>query len=213
MHAFYSYQLFKDGDYEYNPMMHGPFQFHRGNALMYYFFGVSDATSRYLAATFGILTVILAMLLGPFLGPHRHPFSHSDDCLFAQLYVFLDRFTRVRRIYDWCQFFTMVVFLFKFYQSRQNIDLWLATVGFTIAFCTKGESIFLTLAVMGTYLFLRLLPWADIFIAGGGLTSVGVLSQLILPKDTPVRLPFFFGLLSLAFLYTVYQPVVHALAG
>jgi hypothetical protein len=26
------------GDYEYNPMMHGPFQFH-GNALMYYFFG------------------------------------------------------------------------------------------------------------------------------------------------------------------------------
>ncbi|HJT23899.1 MAG TPA: hypothetical protein VJ873_04945, partial [bacterium] len=25
MHSFYSYQLYKDGDYEYNPMMHGPF--------------------------------------------------------------------------------------------------------------------------------------------------------------------------------------------
>ena len=52
MHSFYSYQLFKDGDYEYNPMMHGPFQFH-GNAFMYYLFGVSNATSRYLAAFFG----------------------------------------------------------------------------------------------------------------------------------------------------------------
>ena len=67
MHSFYSYQLFQDGDYEYNPMMHGPFQFH-GNAFMYYLFGVSNATSRYLAATFGILTVVLAMFLAPFFG-------------------------------------------------------------------------------------------------------------------------------------------------
>ena len=52
MHSFYSYQLFNEGDYEYNPMMHGPFQFH-GNAFMYYLFGVSNATSRYLAAITG----------------------------------------------------------------------------------------------------------------------------------------------------------------
>ncbi len=207
MHAFYSYQLFKDGDYEYNPMMHGPFQFH-GNALMYYFFGVSDATSRYLAATFGILTVILAMLLGPFLG-RIGTLLATAMIVFSPSFMYFDRFTR-EDAYMIGATFTMVAFLFRFYQSRQNIDLWLATVGFTIAFCTK-ESIFLTLAVMGTYLFLRLLPWADIFIAGG-LTSVGVLSQLILPKDTPARLPFFFGLLSLAFLYTVYQLYMRWLA-
>jgi hypothetical protein len=50
MHAFYSYQYFTEGNYEYNPMMHGPYQF-TGNAIMYFLFGVSDATSRYNAAT------------------------------------------------------------------------------------------------------------------------------------------------------------------
>jgi len=200
MHAFYSYQLYKDGDYKYDPMMHGPFQFH-GNALMYYLFGVSDATSRYLAATFGILTVILAMLLGPFLG-RIGTLLATAMIVFSPSFMYFDRFTR-EDAYMVGATFAMVVFLFRYYQSRQNTDFWLATLGFTIAFCTK-ESIFLTLAVIGTYLFLRLLPWADIFIAGG-ITFVGLFSQLILPKDNSARLPIFFGLVGVAFLYTLYQ--------
>jgi len=203
MHAFYSYQLYKDGDYKYDPMMHGPFQFH-GNALMYYLFGVSDATSRYLAATFGILTVILAMLLGPFLG-RIGTLLATTLIVFSPSFMYFDRFTR-EDAYMIGATFTMVVFLFRFYQSRQNIDLWLATVGFTIAFCTK-ESIFLTIAVMGTYIFLRLLPWEDILIAGG-LTVVGLATQVILPKDTPIRMWLFVVLLLLAFAYTIFQLIV-----
>lgn len=200
MHAFYSYQLYKDGDYEYNPMMHGPFQFH-GNALMYYLFGVSDATSRYLAATFGILTVVLAMMLGPFIG-RIGTLVATAMIVCSPSFMYFDRFTR-EDAYMLGATFAMVVFLFRYYQSRKNLDLWLAAVGFTIAFCTK-ESIFLTLAVMGTYLFIRLLPWADVFIAGG-LAAIGIISQLILPKDNPAHLIIFFLCVGLSFSYTIYQ--------
>lgn len=200
MHAFYSYQLFKDGDYEYNPMMHGPFQFH-GNAFMYYLFGVSNATSRYLAATFGILTILLAMLLGPFFG-RVGALLATTLIVFSPSFMYFDRFTR-EDAYIAGATFAMVVFLFRYYRSRLPMDLWIAAIGFTIAFCTK-ESIFLTVAVIGTYLFIRLLPWADVFIAGG-LTAFGILTQLIIPKDTPLRLPIFLMLLGCAFLYTVFQ--------
>lgn len=200
MHSFYSYQLFKDGDYEYNPMMHGPFQFH-GNAFMYYLFGVSNATSRYLAAFFGILTVVLAMFLRPFLG-RTGTFLATTLIVFSPSFMYFDRFTR-EDAYMAGATFMFVVFLFRYYQSRLPLDLWLASMGFTVAFCTK-ESIFLTIAVIGTYLFIRLLPWADVFIAGG-LTAVGVLTQLIIPKTESYRMIVFGLFLLAAFAYTAIQ--------
>ena len=200
MHSFYSYQLFKDGDYEYNPMMHGPFQFH-GNALMYYLFGVSNATSRYLAASFGLLTVVLAMFLSPFKG-RTAAFLATTLIVFSPSFMYFDRFTR-EDAYIAGATFMMVVFLFRYYRSRLPLDLWLASVGFTIAFCTK-ESIFLTIAVIGTYLFIRLLPWADVFIAGG-LTAVGILTQLIIPKTESYRLVVFGVFLLCALVYTLVQ--------
>ena len=180
MHSFYSYQLFKDGDYEYNPMMHGPFQFH-GNALMYYLFGVSDATSRYLAAFFGVLTVILAMFLSPFLG-RTGAFLATLLIVISPSFMYFDRFTR-EDAYICGATFAMVVFLFRYLRSRQPIDLWIASLGFIIAFCTK-ESMFITIAVIGTYLFIRLLPWLDVVIAGG-LTFLGVISQVLLKNVAP----------------------------
>jgi len=203
MHSFYSYQLYKDGDYEYNPMMHGPFQFH-GNAFMYYLFGVSNATSRYLAAFFGILTVILAMFLKPFLG-RWGAFLATAMIVFSPSFMYFDRFCR-EDAYIAGATFLMVVFAFRYYRSRQPSDLWWAVLGFTVAFCTK-ESIFLTMAVFGTYLFIRLLPWADIFIAAG-LTGLGMVSQLLLKSsgmDPSSRILFFFVPAALAFGYTLFQ--------
>lgn len=200
MHAFYSWQLFHDGDYEYNPMMHGPFQFH-GNAFMYYLFGVSNATSRYLAAFFGILTVVLAMFLSPFWG-RTGAFLSTILIVFSPSFMYFDRFTR-EDAYIASGTFLMVVFLFRYFRSRVPLDLWIAALGFTIAFCTK-ESIFLTIAVVGTYLFIRLLPWADVFIAGG-ITAVGVLTQVIIPKTESYRMNIFAVLLLCAFVYTIVQ--------
>ena len=200
MHSSYSATLFQEGNYIYDPMMHGPFQFH-GNAFMYYLFGVSNATSRYLAATFGILTVVLAMFLGPFLG-RWGTFLATTMIVFSPSFMYFDRFTR-EDAYIAGATFLMVVFMFRYYRSRQPIDLWLASLGFIIAFCTK-ESIFLTVAVIGTYLFIRLLPLLDVLIAGG-LTVFGVLMMVVIDKGTPARMPVFMALVGSAFLYTVFQ--------
>ncbi len=200
MHSFYSYQLFHDGDYQYDPMMHGPFQFH-GNAFMYYLFGVSNATSRYLAAFFGILTVILAIFLRPFLG-RWGAFLATAMIVFSPSFMYFDRFCR-EDAYICGATFLMMVFLFRYYRSRRPLDLWWAALGFTIAFCTK-ESMFLTIAVIGTYLFIRLLPWADVLIAGG-LTAFGILTQIIIPKGADFRLGIFLLLLVVALGYTVFQ--------
>jgi predicted membrane-bound mannosyltransferase len=116
--------------------------------------------------------------------------------------MYFDRFTR-EDAYMAGATFLMVVFLFRYYRSRQPSDLWWAALGFTVAFCTK-ESIFLTVAVIGTYLFIRLLPWADVFIAGG-LTVFGVITQIIIPKGVEYRMTVFLVLLGGAFAYTIYQ--------
>ncbi len=199
MHAFYSYQLFKEGDYKYDPMMHGPFQFH-GNALMYYLFGVSNATSRYLAAFFGILTVVCAMFLGPFFG-RVGALLATTLIVFSPSFMYFDRFTR-EDAYICGATFLMVVFLFRYLKSRKPLDLWISSLGFVIAFSTK-ESIFLTVAVIGTYLFIRLLPWFDVAVAAG-LTAVGVLTQLAFSKQIVLFLLF----AGCAFAYTLFQLVM-----
>jgi len=200
MHSFYSYQLFKDGDYEYNPMMHGPFQFH-GNAFMYYLFGVSNATSRYLAAFFGILTVLLALFLKPFLG-RWGSFLATAMIVFSPSFMYFDRFCR-EDAYIAGATFLMVVFVFRYYRSRQPSDLWWAVLGFTVAFCTK-ESIFLTMAVLGTYLFMRLLPWMNVAIAAV-ITGFGLLWAKTADKTSPAFYPLFFLFLGAAFIYTLVQ--------
>jgi uncharacterized protein (TIGR03663 family) len=203
MHAFYSYQYFTEGNYEYNPMMHGPYQF-TGNALMYYLFGVSDATSRYNAAFWGLITVILGMLLAPVWGRTK-AFLATLLLAFSPSFMYFDRFTR-EDAYIAGATFLMAVYLFKYLRDRRATDLWLASLGFVIAFCTK-ESIFITLASFGTYLFIRLLPWFDVFVAAG-LTFVGLLSQLVIPKTSESRYMVLFFFLAAAFGYTVYKLVM-----
>jgi uncharacterized protein (TIGR03663 family) len=203
MHSFYSWQLFHDGDYKYDPMMHGPFQFH-GNAFMYFLFGVSNATSRFLAAFFGILTVVLAMFLGPFLG-RWGTFLATALIVISPSFMYFDRFTR-EDAYMAGATFMMVVFLFRYVRSRVPMDLWLAAVGFSVAFCTK-ESIFITVAVIGTYVFIRLLPWADVFIAGG-ITLFGIIVAFIISTSNPAFThvtDVLLMILGCAFLYTVFQ--------
>ncbi len=56
LHTYFSWLLYKGQGYEYNPMMHGPLQFHL-LALSYFLFGASDFTARIPAALFSIATI------------------------------------------------------------------------------------------------------------------------------------------------------------
>ncbi|MEJ7900783.1 MAG: flippase activity-associated protein Agl23, partial [Thermomicrobiales bacterium] len=70
IHTYYSW-FFAAGEipYRHDPLSHGPFLFH-ANALIYFLFGASDATSRFLPALTGVLLAGAPWLLrgGRFLG-------------------------------------------------------------------------------------------------------------------------------------------------
>ena len=59
LHAVYSLELYRTGNYQHNPMMHGTFLFH-ANAFIYALFGVTDATTRIVPVLTGLGTVLMA---------------------------------------------------------------------------------------------------------------------------------------------------------
>lgn len=60
-HVVPSYDFYEGKGYRYDPVTHGPFQFH-AITLSYFLFGASDFSSRIPAALFGIAAVAFAML-------------------------------------------------------------------------------------------------------------------------------------------------------
>lgn len=67
LHTLYSYYLYNAGNYEHNPMMHGPFLFHM-NALMYFLFGDSDTTARIAPALAGLGVMAMVFLYRRYIG-------------------------------------------------------------------------------------------------------------------------------------------------
>src|SRR5262249_20268137 len=145
MHAYYSWRLLVAGDYKYNPMLHGPFQFN-ANALMFFLFGVSDASARMAAVLCGTGIVGAAWFLRPFLGRVG---ALVTGALFAisPIYLYFSRFTR-EDIYT--AFFTllMVVGVFGWIYSRKPGFMYLLFAATALAFATK-ESTFITLFIFG----------------------------------------------------------------
>jgi predicted membrane-bound mannosyltransferase len=62
LHAYYSWVYETGGGYRHHPLMHGPFLFHI-EALFFFLFGDSDATSRYAPAIFGVILIGLPYFL------------------------------------------------------------------------------------------------------------------------------------------------------
>lgn len=67
LHTVFSHNLYKDGIYRHNPMMHGPILFHV-TAASYALFGVDDFTSRIYPALLGVLMVMFPLLMRRWLG-------------------------------------------------------------------------------------------------------------------------------------------------
>lgn len=67
LHTLFSYNLYNDGRYEHNPMMHGPVLFH-ATAFFYYLFGDSDFSARLYTAILGVLLVMYPLLFRHWLG-------------------------------------------------------------------------------------------------------------------------------------------------
>ncbi len=134
LHAFYSWNLFKGNGYAYDPMMHGPLQFH-GNAFMYFLFGASDFTCRILAASCSVFCLWLIYGLRPYLGKAGALFTGVMMAL-SPSFTYFGRFTR-EDMYFVTFTFMMVYGMFNYLSTRLPRYLYFVGIGMALAFCTK----------------------------------------------------------------------------
>lgn len=148
--------------YQYNPILHGPFQFH-AIALVYQIsqwlgapdHGINATTARIPAAVLGSLIVILPYFLRDYLGKLGAWLACFLLAVSPSL-VYFSRFTR-EAIYMACFTLLLVVATGRYMRSRKIRWLVLASAAFALSYATS-EATFLTIAVFGSFLF-ALIAW------------------------------------------------------
>ncbi|HEV2580677.1 MAG TPA: flippase activity-associated protein Agl23, partial [Ktedonobacteraceae bacterium] len=173
LHAYYSLQLLGNLEhwswciqpppqnpgyacYTYNPLLHGPFQFH-AIALVYWISqrlgapdnGVNTTTVRITAATLGTLMVGLPYFLRDHLGKWG-AWIASFLLAVSPTLVYFSRFAR-EDIYFAFFTFVMIVGVARYVRDRKMRWLVVAAAGFSFAYATK-ESIFLMMMTFGCFL-------------------------------------------------------------
>jgi uncharacterized protein (TIGR03663 family) len=153
MHAFYGWTLFNGGGYHYDPMLHGPFQFH-AIALMDFLFGPSDVASRLTAVVCGTGIVLASWWLRPYMGK-LGAFLAAALLTISPSFLYFSRFAR-EDIYVTFFSYLMVVGMFGYLASRKPRFIYLLFAATALAFATK-ETTFITLFIFGSFLILVLL--------------------------------------------------------
>jgi len=147
LHATYSYYLYKGGVYKHDPLMHGPVLFHL-TALMYFLFGVSDATARYSAAFAGTALVFMPYLLRRWLG-RWGALGASLLLCFSPAVLYYSRFIRED---IFVALWTIGLFASVWRYSRQGKMAWLyAAMGFLALGFANKELTFMLAAIVLVY--------------------------------------------------------------
>ncbi len=174
LHAYFSLQLMHNMEtwiscfnpsvscYHYDPLLHGPFQFHF-IALVYKLsqwlgapdHGVNTTTVRILAATLGTLIVGMPYFLRDYLGKLGAWLACFLLAVSPSM-VYFSRFAR-EDIYMACFTLMLVVAIARYVRDRQMRWLILAAVAFALSYATK-EATFLTIAVFGSF-FVAVIVW------------------------------------------------------
>ncbi|HEU5440551.1 MAG TPA: flippase activity-associated protein Agl23 [Ktedonobacterales bacterium] len=166
MHAYFSLTFAEDpASYAYDPLLHGPFQFHAEGialaiilALQHLFVPhavgnpwVNDATARIVPALFGLGIVALPIWL-------RRELGRSGALIAAFLlavspaFVYFSRFLR-EDIYFNFFMFAMVVCAVR-YARQRTLNWFVLLIASTVLAYTVFEGIFLTLVLFGGFLAL-----------------------------------------------------------
>ncbi|GAC1472337.1 MAG: hypothetical protein PVS3B1_11580 [Ktedonobacteraceae bacterium] len=174
LHAYFSLQLMHNLEnwqscfkrtiscYKYDPLLHGPFQFH-AIALMYKIsqwlgapeHGVNTTTVRLAAAISGTVIVGLPYLLRDYLGR----FASWLACFLLAIspsMLYYSRFAR-EDIYMACFTLLLIVAVGRYMRDRRGGWLIVAALAFVLSYATK-EATFLSIAVFGSF-FVGLLVW------------------------------------------------------
>ncbi|MGO8949011.1 MAG: flippase activity-associated protein Agl23 [Ktedonobacterales bacterium] len=170
MHAYFSLVFAEDpSSYSYNPLLHGPFQFH-AEALMFAFIlglqaifvhgasgnpWINDTTARIVPALFGVGIVALPLGLRREIGRYA-ALTAAFLLAVSPTFVYFSRFLR-EDIYFNFFMFAMVVSAVNFAHSRQ-LRWFVALFASTVLAYATFEGIYLTLAIFGSFLAI-LLAW------------------------------------------------------
>jgi len=174
LHAYFSLQLMHNlanwqscfnhtiSCYTYDPLLHGPFQFH-AIALMYKLsqmlgapdHGVNTTTARLAAAISGSVIVGLPYLLRDYLG-RTTAFLACFLLAISPSMLYYSRFAR-EDIYMACFTLLLVVAIGRYVHDRKGGWLVVAALAFALSYATK-EATFLSIAVFGSF-FVAALIW------------------------------------------------------
>ncbi|HLZ59537.1 MAG TPA: flippase activity-associated protein Agl23 [Ktedonosporobacter sp.] len=209
LHAYYSLHLMWDMQrwsdcfkamncYHYDPLLHGPFQFH-AIAFVYkvcqllgvYDNGVNTTTVRIAAATLGTVIVGLPYFLRDYLGK----IGAWLACFLLAVSPSMVYFARFARedTYMACFTLLLVVGAARYMRDRQMRWLVLAAAGLSLAYATK-EATFLLMAIVGSY-FGALLAW-ECGLKWQVQVGQGKLARLIAKNGSVVALCCYFMVLG-----------------
>jgi uncharacterized protein (TIGR03663 family) len=145
--AYFSWIFYKNGDYAYSPLLHGPLRFYL-TAGMYELFGASNFTARLAPALMGTLMVPLPYLLRDQIG-RVAAFTAAVFLAAGPSYLYFSRFAR-EDIYFASITLMLLVAVFVFlHRPRRHHP---AVIGALLAlsFATK-ETTFITVFVAGSF--------------------------------------------------------------
>ena len=145
--AYFSWIFFTTGDYEYNPLLHGPLRFYL-TAGMYALLGDSDFTARLAPALMGTAMVALPYGLRGQLG-RLGAFVTAALLAFSPSYLYFSRFAR-EDIYVAAITLAMLVVAFRFLERPRRHQPAVFGALLALSFATK-ESTFITVFVGGTF--------------------------------------------------------------
>ena len=150
--AYFSWVLQTDGDYKYDPLLHGPLRFYL-TAAMYTLFGASDFTARLAPALMGTSMVALMYPLRRQLG-RIAAYAAAVLLAIGPSYLYFSRFAR-EDIYIAAITLAMLVVVFRFFDEPRRWHP--AAFGALLAasFATK-ESTFITVFVAGSFFVLAI---------------------------------------------------------
>jgi uncharacterized protein (TIGR03663 family) len=184
MHAFFSLSFARDpASYWYDPLLHGPFQFHAEGIIFAILIGfanlfhvaspagnpwINDTTARLLPATTGVALVAITYGLRRALGRVAAPIA-AFLLAVSPAFVYFSRFLR-EDIYFACFSYLTVMCAVQFAHKRTARWLVATTLAFVLAYATK-ESIYLNVAVWGAFLAI-LVVWEIGYVVSDRLPRV-----------------------------------------
>jgi uncharacterized protein (TIGR03663 family) len=150
--AYFSWLFRKTGDYQYNPLLHGPLRFYL-TGLMYLLFGDSDFTARLAPALMGTTMVALPFGLRGVLG-RPAAFLAAALLAFEPTYLYFSRFAR-EDIYIACLTLALIVVIWRFLSEPRKSHPAMIGALLALSFATK-ESTFITVFVIGSFFLIAL---------------------------------------------------------